>query len=140
MPSQTSPLDIQLLVAAETTGGACSAFALSGPPGTLIPPHRRGGHDLALIVATGAACVRVDAEERHLGPGELAWLPRGAACRVELLAASRLLCLVLPAGFESLLPGPDSAVPDADDAAVLLGLAGVTLLPAAWGAGAPAPQ
>lgn len=83
------------------TGGQMSVIEWQGGAGFSPPLHVHHGEDTAMLVLDGTLTVRVGDDERHFGPGELAWLPREVphSFRVDSDTA-RYVEIITPAGFE----------------------------------------
>jgi quercetin dioxygenase-like cupin family protein len=110
---------------------AFSAFEVHAPAGTVLPPHVREAQDGALVVLAGAVAVGCEDGTQRLGRGGTVALPRGAVCRVDVVADAVLLAVVLPGAFAA-LPDVLAGPVDPDDLAALLAVDGVRLLPTAW--------
>lgn len=126
-------LRIRSVLSAATTGGACSAFELAGEAGAVVPPHRRSCDVVALLVG-GEVAVQVGSDRARHSAGRPLWLPRETACRIEFLTAARLVCVAVPSAFDELVERCGDPAIGPDDLAVLLPLAGISLLPPSWGA------
>lgn len=84
-----------------STNGQFALIEQRAPQGFSPPAHVHRNEDQLFYVLDGQLTVRVGDDERPLGPGETAWLPRGVAhtFRVDSPEA-RLLEISTPAGFE----------------------------------------
>ena len=91
---------ILLKASAETTGGAFSVFEESEPVDTPLHVHER--EDELFYVLEGEHVIQIGEEEHRLGPGELAFAPRGIphSQRRVVPRTGRLLILTAPAGLE----------------------------------------
>lgn len=76
----------------ETREMFCDVYGLE--PGQSQKPHGHAGATKFYFVLEGRAHVRVGAEERELGPGELAWAGPGEEHGVENRSAGRVFLLV----------------------------------------------
>jgi mannose-6-phosphate isomerase-like protein (cupin superfamily) len=95
-----SDADFVITASAETTGGAFSIVEEIGPLATPLHVHRN--EDELFYVLEGEHVFEVGEDEFHVGPGGLAFAPRGiphAQRRVEP-RVGRTLTMVSPAGFE----------------------------------------
>jgi quercetin dioxygenase-like cupin family protein len=70
----------------------CDVYGLE--PGQAQKPHAHAGATKFYFVLEGRGTVRVGAEVRELGPGELAWAGPGEEHGVENRSTARLLLLV----------------------------------------------
>jgi mannose-6-phosphate isomerase-like protein (cupin superfamily) len=86
---------------AETTGGAFTLFE-EVPPLLDTPLHVHANEDEVFYILEGEHIVRCGDEELHLGPGGVAFLPRGVphSQRRVVPRSGRLLVMTSPAGFE----------------------------------------
>lgn len=85
---------------AKTTGGAFTIIEEISPLDT--PLHRHENEDEIFFVLEGDHVIQVGEEEFELGPGGLAFGPRGVphAQRRVVPRAGRILIMCSPAGFE----------------------------------------
>jgi quercetin dioxygenase-like cupin family protein len=125
-------LRVDVVAGNASTGGACALLEVRAPAGTAVPPHsHRAGKRTVLLLDGRVELVR-GTERSVLGPGDLTRLSSGSPCRMTALTEVRLLVLAVPAGLDGpadlVRPG---SVPDPDDVAALLSVAGVSLLPTA---------
>ncbi len=67
---------LRILADANATGGAMTVMEQRAPFGFSPPLHVHDREDTALLVLAGRLTVRIGDDERVVGPGELAWLPR----------------------------------------------------------------
>lgn len=136
MPDAPPPgLRVDVVAGSATTGDAYALLDVRAPAGTAIPPHSHEVREATILVLEGRLELVCGRERSVLEIGDLSRLPAGSPCRMTARSDVRLLFLTVPAGLEALsdLADPTSA-PDPDDVAALLAAAGVSLLPAAWGA------
>ncbi len=133
--SDATPLRLDVVTDPASTHGAYALLDVHAPAGAALPPHVAAREDCTLLVLAGELEVVLAAGRRLLGPGDELRVPRTAPRRLRVLADAHLLCLSVPAGLERLTELVGVPLPDRDDVAALLAAAGVTLLPAGWGAG-----
>jgi mannose-6-phosphate isomerase-like protein (cupin superfamily) len=95
-----SGADFVIRASAETTGGAFSITEEIDPLDT--PPHVHTHEDELFYVVEGEHVFQVGDEELEVGPGGLAFAPRGVphAQRRKVPRQGRTLTMVSPAGFE----------------------------------------
>ena len=103
----------------EDTGGAFALIEERVPPGGGPPPHVHHREDEAFYVLEGQVRFVGADGSRVLGPGGVAFLPRGVphGFRVEGEAPARILLIATPAGFASFVdglcePAPPAGPPD----------------------------
>ena len=86
---------------AEETGGAYSLFETSTPPGMGSPPHLQRYEDESFFVLEGTYTFLVGDEQRELGSGGYAFVPRGTVHAYTNSGATpaRLLIMVTPGGI-----------------------------------------
>ena len=91
-----------LKVPAEATGGRTSVAEVVVPPDGGTPLHRHGREDEVIQVIEGRVSLWCDGTLREVGPGAVAWLPRGSvhAYRNTGDTEARLAVTCLPGGFE----------------------------------------
>jgi mannose-6-phosphate isomerase-like protein (cupin superfamily) len=70
-------IDMQLLLGAEATGGSFSAVIAALEPGQGPPLHRHADRDEYFFILEGTYHLSVGGQERDVGPGTLAFVPRG---------------------------------------------------------------
>jgi mannose-6-phosphate isomerase-like protein (cupin superfamily) len=104
---------ILVRVSGESSGGAFSLFE-EVPPMVDTPSHVHLHEDELFYVLEGQHVVEVGGEEFRLGPGGLAFGPRGVphAQRRVVSGQGRLLILTLPGGFDGFFR--DLAAADAE--------------------------
>lgn len=136
MPDEHPPGPrVDVVAGGAASGGAYALLDVRAPAGTAIPPHSHAVREATILVLDGRLELVCGRERTVLCTGDLSRLPAGSPCRITARTAVRLLVLCVPAGLETLADLADpAAVPDPDDVAALLTAAGVSLLPAAWGA------
>lgn len=85
----------------EDTAGALAMQVVDLPDGGGNRPHCHGREDEVFVVIAGRAVAALPGAEHELGPGDLAFLPRGRAHRiVETDPGTRLLVLLSPGGLQ----------------------------------------
>lgn len=101
-----------------STNGQFALIEQRAPRGFSPPTHVHQNEDQFFYVLDGQITTRIGDDERALGPGETAWLPRGIphTFRVDSTEA-RLLEVSTPAGFEQFHvqlgePAADLRIPD----------------------------
>jgi len=72
-------IDMKVLLAAEQTGGSFSALIADIKPGDGPPLHLHRGHDEYFFVLEGTYQLQVGDLQQTIGPGTLAYVPRGTA-------------------------------------------------------------
>jgi mannose-6-phosphate isomerase-like protein (cupin superfamily) len=92
---------VLIRASAETTGGAFTVME-EVPPMVDTPLHVHANEDEMFYVLEGEHIVHCGDQEFHLGPGGVAFLPRGIphSQRRVVPGEGRLLALTSPAGFE----------------------------------------
>jgi mannose-6-phosphate isomerase-like protein (cupin superfamily) len=92
---------VLIRASAETTGGAFTVME-EVPPMVDTPLHVHANEDEMFYVLEGEHIVQCGDQEFHLGPGGVAFLPRGIphSQRRVVPGEGRLLALTSPAGFE----------------------------------------
>jgi mannose-6-phosphate isomerase-like protein (cupin superfamily) len=92
---------ILIRASAESTGGAFTVFE-EIPPLLDTPLHIHANEDELFYVLEGEHVIQCGDEEFRLGPGGVAFLPRGVphSQRRAVPGEGRLLVLTSPAGFE----------------------------------------
>jgi len=107
----------------EETGGAFLIFEDSLDAGKVTPLHRHPDADETFYMLEGEIVLHVDGEERQLGAGGIAVIPRGIPHAFNVTSAhARMLCLQTPGGggmfyrlaSEPALPGEPPAPIDFD--------------------------
>ena len=91
-----------LLVSSALTGGSFEMFeeVRASPGGP--PPHVHRDRDETFYVVEGRYVFTRGADEIELGPGQVVFVPRGTRHHFRtLLAGSRTLIIVAPAGLEA---------------------------------------
>ena len=76
----------------ETERFFCDTYCFE--PGQEQSPHAHAGEDKIYLVLEGKGCFTVGAEQRELGPGEVALAPAGQHHGVENRSTERLVTLV----------------------------------------------
>ena len=94
---------IQLKLGAEQTGGRLAVGLGIVEPGSGPPPHLHRNEDELFIVAEGTMSFLVNGEWLDLGPGGVAFMPRGAPHTFKNRSSStvRQWILTTPSGFET---------------------------------------
>ena len=89
---------------AETTGGSFTVIE-EAPPLLDTPLHVHEREDEIFFVLEGEHVITCGAEEFRLGPGDMAFAPRGVphAQRRVVPGEGRLLIMTSPAGFEGFM-------------------------------------
>ena len=107
----------------EETGGAFLIFEDSLDAGKVTPLHRHPAADETFYMLEGEIVLHVDGEERQLGAGGIAVIPRGIPHAFNVTSAhARMLCLQTPGGggmfyrlaSEPAVPGEPPAPIDLD--------------------------
>ena len=95
-----SGAEVVVRASADTTGGAFTIIEEVSPLDT--PLHRHENEDEIFFVLEGDHVIQVGEEEFELGPGGLAFGPRGIphAQRRVVPRTGRILIMVSPPGFE----------------------------------------
>jgi quercetin dioxygenase-like cupin family protein len=125
-------LDVTLVAGGERTGGAYAVLDVRAPVGTILASHVALEQDAFLLLLEGELEITLPGERRTLRAGEHVSLVRGVPRRVAVLADARALVTLTPAGLERLADLARPPVPEPDDLAALLSVAGVSLLPRTW--------
>src|SRR5688500_15389130 len=68
---------LRVLARASDTDGQLSVAEQRAPLGFSPPLHVHEHEQTALLLLAGALTIRLGDEERTLGPGAVAWLPKG---------------------------------------------------------------
>lgn len=72
-------IDMKVMLGAEHTGGMLSAILGEVKPGEGPPPHLHRDRDEYFFVLAGTYRMSVDGVESTIGPGTIAFIPRGTA-------------------------------------------------------------
>jgi len=123
-------LDARLIGSAPD--GAYAVLDVRASTGTILAPHVALEQEALLYLLAGELEIVLPAERLILQAGEHLQLARRVPRRVAVLADARALVVLRPAGLERLLDLTREPVPERDDLAALLSVAGVSLLPAGW--------
>jgi quercetin dioxygenase-like cupin family protein len=103
-----------------------------GSTGSGLPPHALDGQDKSIYVVTGEYLLALGDELRRLGPGAVAFVPRGTVHSLTVSGAEQARCVMIvsPQGaFESFLDEVRLAPrPDTDEIYAFARRAGVSLL------------
>jgi quercetin dioxygenase-like cupin family protein len=92
---------LRILADAADTGGALTVMEQRAPKGFSPPLHVHDREDTAILVLSGVVTVRVGGDERVVGAGELAWLPRQVPHTFRVDSDEvHLLELATPSGVE----------------------------------------
>ena len=87
---------------AEETGGDFFLFEDSMVQGKTTPLHRHPDIAETIYMLEGSLLVHVDGEELEVGPGGVAWFPRGVAHALLVTSpTARALCLQTPGSAQS---------------------------------------
>lgn len=70
-------IDMRVLLGSADTGGAFSALIAEVKPGEGPPPHLHRDREEYFFVLDGTYQLVVDGQEQTVGPGTLAFIPRG---------------------------------------------------------------
>lgn len=70
-------IDMRVLLGAEATGGTFSIVTATLAPGQGPPPHRHTDRDEYFYVLEGTYALSVGGRDSTIGPGTLAFVPRG---------------------------------------------------------------
>jgi quercetin dioxygenase-like cupin family protein len=106
-------------------------------PGSGLPPHALDGQDQSVYVLAGTYELVAGDERLALGPGEVAFIPRGTVHRLTVSGSDPARCLVTvtpPGAAETFLDevrgsvGALSASTDADEILAIARRAGIALL------------
>ena len=76
-PIRPFGIDMRVMLGAEATGGSFSAVIGTLAPGQGPPPHRHLDRDEYFFVLEGTYHLTVGDQESDIGPGTLAFVPRG---------------------------------------------------------------
>lgn len=92
----------RVLLKAGETGGALSVFDYSSPKGSGIPPHVHTVEDEIWLVLEGALDITVGGATHRVGPGGIAFGPRGIEHGFECVGegTNRFILITTPGGFE----------------------------------------
>lgn len=103
-------IDMRVLLAAEQTGGSFSALIADVRPGEGPPLHLHRGHDEYFFVLEGTYQLQVGDQEQTIGPGTLAFVPRGTAHGFKNIGGSdgRLLEWTIPGDNEAYFRAVDA--------------------------------
>lgn len=91
------------LLRSADTGGATAIVDSVSRPASGPPRHIHGDCDETFVVLSGDVVFEVDGETRACGPGQAAFVPRGAEHSFHVLgpAPARMLTIFTPGGFEA---------------------------------------
>lgn len=91
------------ILAKEASGGAMSIVDSVSPPKSGPPRHVHDAEDETFVVLSGEVEFWLEGETFSRGPGETAFIPRGAehTFRVTSDHASRHLVILTPGGFDA---------------------------------------
>lgn len=94
-------------LATEDTGGAIGAAISIVEPGQGPPLHRHGREDELFYILEGQASIFYDGAWTEVGPGSIAYLPRGQAhtFKNKGVVTVKMLVITLPTGFERFFAG-----------------------------------
>ena len=108
MPAYIAGLDpsepFAVLADATRTAGSLGIVVCTWRAAQTPPPHSMPRTDQAFLVLAGACVLTVDGDERPVGIGDLAFVPRGSPVAVRVTAGPcRVLVVLAPAGPEAYL-------------------------------------
>jgi quercetin dioxygenase-like cupin family protein len=94
---------IQVKLTGEHTGGAFALGLSSTPPGGGPPPHRHLNEDELFMVLEGRISFLTNGEWTEIGPGGVAYVPRGSVHTFKNVGDTRSKQWVMatPSGFEN---------------------------------------
>jgi mannose-6-phosphate isomerase-like protein (cupin superfamily) len=109
----------ELKATAEQTGGAYTLVEITVGPGYGTPRHVHHTEDEGYLMIAGEATFEVGDQVVEAGPGDFLFGPREVPHRWSTATGARLLYLLSPGGFESLIrevgvPAGERTVPPAD--------------------------
>ncbi len=117
-------ISLSILLSGSQTGGALSVFEDTVEPGIGPGRHIHHGEDETFFVLDGKFDVEIAGGRHHAGPGDIAFVPRGAihAFRNVGTTPGRLRSTFTPAGdveamFRAMFAAADGGVPSMDDMA-----------------------
>ncbi|HTW70611.1 MAG TPA: cupin domain-containing protein [Acetobacteraceae bacterium] len=93
-------IDMKVMLGAEHTGGVLSAILGEVKPGEGPPPHLHRDRDEYFFVLAGTYKMTVGGVESTIGPGTIAFIPRGTAHAFTNISAEtgKLLEWTIPGG------------------------------------------
>lgn len=91
---------MRFAVTSGESGGALSVVEQRAPAGFSPPLHVHAHEDGLMVVLEGELTVQVGDRRQVVRPGESAFLPRGVPHSFLVNAASRILEVLTPGGFE----------------------------------------
>ncbi|MFG0275441.1 MAG: cupin domain-containing protein [Phycisphaerales bacterium] len=99
------------VMSASDTGGAYSLFELTCPPNDGVPMHTHTTEDETFIVLEGELTLTVGGVEHTIGPGGVAFGPRGIPHRFANRTdrTARFYVMTTPGGFERFFAAVDEA-------------------------------
>ncbi|MDA7430468.1 cupin domain-containing protein [Primorskyibacter aestuariivivens] len=91
------------ILSSDTSGGALSIIDNVSRPDTGPPRHVHSDCDEAFVVLSGEVAFEVEGQLVHRGPGQTAFVPRGAEHSFRVLGhqPARMLTIFSPGGFEA---------------------------------------
>ena len=93
-----------VIVDSKVTGGQLAIMQLTADAGWVTPMHIHSVEDELFLVLDGAITVWVGDERQDVGPGGVAFLPRGIAHALRVSSrGSRILQICTPGGFEGFI-------------------------------------
>lgn len=113
---------VGVIAGSEQTNGAYAIFDMIGPPGDEVPLHVHTVEDEAFLILEGEMTVWVGDQQRVIGAGDYALMPRNVmhCYRVTSDTPTRWLAITSPAGFEGFVreisaPATEHRLPDQVD-------------------------
>lgn len=92
--------DVSYLATSAETNGQFTIVEIRSAPGGGPPPHIHTGQDEVFYVISGAYSVEIDGRTETIGPGDVAFIPRGVRHRYTSASDGKLLSIHTPGGFE----------------------------------------
>ena len=120
---------VELVIEGSHSDGAYAVLDISLPGGLEIPRHVRRGHTGVAQILDGALELRADDEPAVIARRGVLRLPEHRPIAFRVLAAARLVVVLVPAGAAKLIPAAFDPLVLPDDRAALLAAAGITALP-----------
>jgi quercetin dioxygenase-like cupin family protein len=133
-------LQVQFLLDDHDTGGACTSFVVTVPPGARVPAaHSHDGFDEVVYGLSGTTTLTVDGQTTAVGAGDACYVPRGTVHRFENTGDDQARFLTVatpgifrPAYFEdvaAVLEQPTAGPPDLAALAAVMKRHGLTPAP-----------
>ena len=115
------PVEVEIHLGADDTGGAFSMLVDQPQPGWALPGHRHAGESETIHVVEGRFETVIEGTRIQSGPGDTAHVPRGALHSGSLIgdAPGRRVLVFAPGGIDRFFreagaPDPDSLPAPAD--------------------------